>query len=295
MRIRAWVAAAILGLGLAWGGPAAADDPIHLELRNGSKFDGRIARSDDTSITFRPSLGGELRIAWKDLDTSSWLAAKKAVTDPKDARGLLALAKFAADNALRLEAEALLDRSLKADPALRAEADSLAPRLAELRHADAVVLFDRATAFLEKSNWYQALGRFQEARKLEPDFAGAINGIGEAYYQLRRLKEARQFIDEAIRVDPKCKDALINRAMLALLELDFRGCLAGLDDVLALPAAPGRFGTREAVFEEGRKAGLAKPEEAWKKFADQPMIQAADLRPVMAEIVKGPEYSLNGS
>src|SRR5262245_28763986 len=106
---------------------AIADDALHLELKNGSKFDGRIVSADDASIAFRTSSGGDIRIAWKDLDAASWLAAKKLVVDPKDGRALLALAQFAADNSLRAEAESLADRAGRADASLAGDVAKLAP------------------------------------------------------------------------------------------------------------------------------------------------------------------------
>lgn len=288
--LRALRSALLVAATLVLARAAPADDPIHLDLRSGSRFDGRIAAADETAITFRPAAGGEIRIAWKDLDTRSFLVAKKAVVDPKDGRALLELAKFAAANSMREEAESLAARAVRADASLSADAAALAPRIAELRHAEAVSLFERGQAFMEKSDWYQALGRFQEARRLEPGYALAINGVGEAYYSMRRLKECRQFVEEAIRADPACKDALFNRAYLELTELDFRSCLAGLDQVIVLPPSAGRFGTREEAFAAGKAAGVEKREDAWKKFADSPLIQAKDLRPIMQEIVNGPGF-----
>jgi tetratricopeptide (TPR) repeat protein len=275
---------------LVAGGVASASDPIHLELKSGSKFDGRITSSDDVAVTFKTTSGGEFKIAWKDLDVPSWLLAKKLVVSPSDGRALLDLAKFAADNAMRGEAETLLAGALRADATLKPDAERLAPRLAELKHAEAVACFERAQGFMEKSNWYQALGRFQDAVKLEPTYAAAVNGVGEAYFSMRNLKESRKFIDAAIKVDPTCKDALFNRAYLSLLELDFKACLAGLEEVTALPPSTGRFGTREEVFAAGKTAGIEKEADAWKKFADSPLIQARDLRPMMREIVKGPGF-----
>jgi tetratricopeptide (TPR) repeat protein len=272
------------------GGVASASDPVHLELKSGSKFDGRIVSSDDVAVTFKTTAGGEIKIAWKELDVPSFLLAKKIVVDPKDGRALLDLAKFAAENSLRGEAEALLAAAVRDDASLKSDADALAPRLAELKHAEAVAMFDRGQRFMEKSNWYQALGRFQDARKLEPDFAAAINGMGEAYFSMRDLRNSRKLIEEAIKVDPKCKDALFNRAYLSLLELDFKSCLAGLEEVTALPPSAGRFGTRAEVLVAGKSAGIEKEADAWKKFADSPLIQAHDLRPIMSEIVKGPGF-----
>jgi tetratricopeptide (TPR) repeat protein len=291
MRVFRVFLSCVLAASAVLSGAASAGEALHLDLKNGSKFDGRITASDDAAFTFKTTSGGEVRIAWKDLDVPSYLAAKKLVVDPKDGRGLLDLAKFAADNSLRGEAAALVFFAVRADGSLKADADALAPRLAELKHAEAVALFERGQAFMEKQQWYQALGRFQDARKLEPNYAAAINGAGEAYFSMRRLKEARRCVDEAIAVDPTCKDALFNRAYLALLELDFKACLSGLDEVAALPPTAGRFATREEVYAAGKKAGVEKESDVWKTFADGALIQARELRPAIREIVRGPGFA----
>jgi tetratricopeptide (TPR) repeat protein len=265
-------------------------EAVHLDLKNGSKFDGRIASADDAAIRFLPTVGGEMKIAWKDLEPGSWLAAKKLLVDPKDGRALLELARFATENVMRVEAEALLASALRVDPSVQPEADLLVPKLAAMRRAEAEALFERARGFMEKSNWLQALGRFQAARKLDPTYAAAVNGVGEAYFSMRELGKARLFIDEAIKVDPQCKGALFNRAYLSLLELDFKACLSGLDEVVAVPPTPGKFATEEEALAEGTKRGITKPEESLERFADDALIQARSLRHVIAEIVKGPRF-----
>ena len=291
MRAFRLVAAAFVAALLASAGPASAAEALQLELTNGSRIEGRIVSSDEATLLLRLTAGAEMRIAWKDLGTASWLAAKRSIVDSKDGPALLALAEFAARNSMRGDAETLVSQAVRADSSLAAPAAALAPRLAELRKLEAVALFDRGQGFLEKKDWYQALGRFQEAAKLEPTYARAVNGIGEAYFYMRRLKESRRCVDEAIRLDPACKDALFNRAYLSLLELDFKTFLAGLEEVIALPPDAGKFGTRAEVFAAAKKAGIEKPDEAWKKLADQPLIQAKDLRPIMREIVKGPGFA----
>lgn len=291
MRAFRLLVAAVLAAFLAASGTASAAEAVQLALTNGSKFEGRIVTSDDTSILLRLTAGAEMRIAWKDLEPGSWLAAKRSIVDAKDGRALMTLAEFAAQNSMRGDAETLAAQALRADPALGPSAAALGPRLAELRKGEATALFERGQGFLEKHDWYQALGRFQEAVKLEPNYARAVNGVGEAYFYMRRLKESRRYVEDAIRLDAKCKDALFNRAYLSLLELDFKSCLAGFEELVQLAPDPGRFGTRGEVFAAGRKAGIEKPDDAWRKFADQPLIQARELRPVMKEIVNGPGFA----
>ncbi len=292
-RMRALLVTWVLAFAALSGASGSAtatpsDAPLELQLANGAKLAGRVGAADEQGFTLRRTEGGEIRVQWKDLDAPSWLVAKRSLTEPTDGPGLLALAKFACDKALRPQAEALLAQVVRVDAALAADVDALRPRIDELRHAEADAFISRAKEMIEKKSWFQALGRFKDARELCPGSATAVNGIGEAYYYMRRLKEARAHVDEAIRIDPKCKDALLNRAWLDLLELDFTGCAKGLDAVLALPVAEGRLGTREAVLEKGRAEKIEKSEDAWKRFADEPLIAANDLRPVIQGIVDGP-------
>lgn len=273
-------------------GPAlAAEEPLELRLQSGSVFHGRIGPSDAAGFTLKSVEGGEIRIAWKDLDERSWLAAKRTVTPTSDARALLDLGRYAAEKAFRTDAETLIALAVRGDPALASEAEALRPRITELRRADAAALFDRGTKMLAEQKHLHALGRFKEARELDPTNARAANGMGEAQYHLRRLRESRASMKEAIALDPGLKDAVLNLAWLDLTELDFAACLAGLDRVLALPVAEGRAGTREDLDAKAKAAGISKPEDAWAQLADQARIQADEMAPLLRGIVAGPGFA----
>lgn len=285
------LAATLLLLSAAAGSAAGADDPLEVALRTGARFKGRVASSDESGFLLKGAEGGEFRIAWKDLDERSWLTVKRAVTPAGDGAALLALARYAADKSFRSDAESLVTLAVRADAALRPEADGLRPRLEELRRADARTLFERGKRMLEEKKYLHALGRFREARELDPANALVANGIGEAQYHLRRLRDSRAAMNEAIALDAQCKDAILNLAWLDLLELDFPSCLKGLERVIGIPPTEGRVGSRGELDERAKAEKVAKPEEAWERFADAALIQARDLEPVIRGIVNGPGFA----
>jgi tetratricopeptide (TPR) repeat protein len=283
-----------LALGLALLAASAAtagDETLDLKVRSGAAFSGRVVGSDETSLRLKGSDGAEVRLAWKDLDERSWLAAKRAVTSPADAKALLDLGRYAAEKGFRGDAEALLDRARKLDGTLAPQVDALRPRLDELRHADALALFDRGQAEIRKEKWLHALARFREARELAPRDAKIVNALGEANYYLRRLKECRAFVEEALTLDPNQKDAVFNLAQLDLMELEFASSLKGFEKVLTLPLEAGKYGTREEVVQKAQEAKVATPQEAFEKFGDVAAIQSKDLVPVLRGLVEGPKFA----
>ncbi len=276
---------------LAASAAFAAGD-ITVRLSSGGEFDGRITAHDDDGFTLRRTAGGEFRLLWKDLDAESWVIAQRSLTDDGDAPAILALAERAAEAGLRPLAESLRTQAVRADSALTGKTLDLDRKIDGLRLGECEDLVERGKAYLREQNWYQALGRFRDAADLEPDHAWATNGVGEAYFHLRRLKEAREYVEKAIELDPACKDALFNEAYLDLQELDFQGCLEGLDRVLAVPPDEGKLGTREEFAKKVKEAGAGagSPQEAWERWADPVLIQAGGLRPVIKGIVDGPGW-----
>jgi tetratricopeptide (TPR) repeat protein len=277
--------AALLLATAALAGPA----DVSVRLRNGGEFEGAITAHDDDGFTLKRKLGGEFRLLWKDLEPASWVAAKRSLTDPGDAPGLLVLADRAADEGLRALAEELRRAVQRADGEL--DLLPLDRKIDTLRLTECEDLVERAKKHNEKGEYLQALGRFRDAKKLVPEHAWATNGIGEAFFHLRRLRESREFIEEAIRLDPTCKDAVFNEAYLDLLELDFQGCLEGLDRVLKIPVEPGKLATREEFAKKYKETESPPPRnQAFRLWVDTVLVQAADLRPIIAGVVSGPGW-----
>ena len=271
--------------------PAHGDDTLELKVRSGAVFAGRLTSADAAWLRLKSADGSEVRLAWKDLDERSWLTAKKATTPATDAKGLLELGKFAAEKGWRTDAESILDRVRKLDGTLAAEVEALAPRLDELRRADAKALFEKGQAEVAAQRYLHALGRFREARELSPKDARIVTAYGEAQFYLRKLKECRATMDAALALDPNNKDALLDVAQLDLLELDFEASLKGFERVVALPVEPGKYATREEVLAKGKEAKLATADEAFAKFADAPLIQAREYLPFMRGVVAGPKFA----
>src|SRR5262247_1301321 len=153
MRAFRLLAGALVAASLAAAESAAAAEALQLDLTNGSHIEGRIVSSDDASLLVRLTAGAEMRIAWKDLGTSSWLAAKRSIVDMNDGPALLALAEFAVRNSLRGDAETLVAQAVRADASLAPSAAAFSPRLAELRKLEAGALFERGQALLERKDW----------------------------------------------------------------------------------------------------------------------------------------------
>ncbi|MCG3134094.1 MAG: hypothetical protein HMLKMBBP_01380 [Planctomycetes bacterium] len=275
--------AACLFLAAAAG---AAEGDLDLTMKSGAGFKGRITSHDATGFALKGA-DGEVRLKWADLDERSWLAAKRTVTDPKDGAALLALGAFAAEKGFRTDAEALLASAEKAAPALKGDVALHAPRIAELRRGEAEALLAKAKEHVGAKRWLQALGRYRDALALDPKSAKAQNGVGEAYFYMRKLPEARKAMEAAAALDPGFKDARLNLAFLELLELDFAACLKGLEEVIALPVDAGRAGTRPDLAKLAGQRKELTQEQAWEQLADSSAIQARDLEPFIREIVKG--------
>jgi tetratricopeptide (TPR) repeat protein len=288
--LRRLVVMAVLAA-VAFAAPLRADDALDLKVRTGAAFSGRVVGSDESFLRLKGADGAEIRLAWKDLDERSWLAAKRAVTPQDDAKGLLVLGKFAAEKGFRLDAEALLDRVRKLDATLAPDCDALRPRIAALRAVDAQALFDKGQAEIKRERYQHALGRFREARDLSPRDARFVTAVGEAQYYLRRLKESRASMLEALALDPVQKDALIDLAQLDLLELDFAASLKGVEKLLLLPVAEGKVATREEVLAKAKETKATDLQEAFEKLADIPLLQAKDLAPVLRGVVAGPGFA----
>ncbi len=293
MSFRTTLLPALLAAIFLWGlGASALAEDVTIKLDSGGEFTGSVTAEDADGFTLKRSGGGEFRLLWKDLDAPSWLAAQRSITPLDAGPKLFELAVYAGDHSLRLEAEQLLAAALRADPGLEPRAAPVQRQIDTLRVGEAQDLIERATAYIAEKNWLQALGRFRDALKLEPDSAEATNGVGEAYFYMRRLGDAREYVEMAIELDPACKDALFNEAYLDLLELDFQGCIEGLDRLLTLPPEEGQVATR-AEFAKRLKEAEEKPatqQEAWERWADSTLIQGNDLRPIIKGIVNGPGW-----
>ena len=93
----------------------------------------------------------------------------------------------------------------------------LLPRLSE--NVEARKLYLEGRLYLQREAGPEirlALGFFQQAFQLDPDFAAALAGMADCYFLLalmnmmpgrEALREAAPLLDQAVRLDPECGDA----------------------------------------------------------------------------------------
>ncbi|MBW2994916.1 tetratricopeptide repeat protein, partial [Candidatus Woesearchaeota archaeon] len=133
-------------------------------------------------------------------------------------------AELAEKNALEAK-----DEAEKAQKAAEGEAAALKSKA---DRADAVSLAVQGRVFVTKNNYQKALEYFLAARKADPSFPDAWNGIGEAKFNLGRrvaekekrsklFSEAKSDLEKAIELDndPEEKDKLAGRAQVHLADV----------------------------------------------------------------------------
>jgi tetratricopeptide (TPR) repeat protein len=76
----------------------------------------------------------------------------------------------------------------------------------------AVAFYGRGTAYYEKGRYGRAIREYDEAIRLNPDFAEAFNSRGTAYHAKGQYNRAIRDYDEAIRLKPDYADAINNRS-----------------------------------------------------------------------------------
>lgn len=77
---------------------------------------------------------------------------------------------------------------------------------AEERYANGVALG-------EQTRWEEAISEFDEAIRLDPQFAPAYLNRGGAYFRLGQFERAIQEFDEAVRLNPRFAEAYVGRAV----------------------------------------------------------------------------------
>ena len=77
---------------------------------------------------------------------------------------------------------------------------------AEERHANGVALGEQA-------RWQEAISEFDEASRLDPQYAPAYLYRGGAYFRLGQFERAIQDYDEAVRLNPRFAEAYVGRSV----------------------------------------------------------------------------------
>lgn len=86
-------------------------------------------------------------------------------------------------------------------------------RLASNQFPKAEQHFDSGVELPEQGRLKQAISAYDEALRLNPQYAKAYNNRGFAYDNLGQYQRAIQDYDEAIRLDPKLALAYANRGV----------------------------------------------------------------------------------
>ena len=76
--------------------------------------------------------------------------------------------------------------------------------------------FERATKLAKAGNTAEAIGAYEEAIRLDPDFAAAHNNLGAHYYFTHRLEDAERVLRRAIQLDPAYMEAYSNLGVVYL-------------------------------------------------------------------------------
>jgi tetratricopeptide (TPR) repeat protein len=131
----------------------------------------------------------------------------------------------------------------------------------------------RANAYFRLRRYKEALADYSQAIELDPTFARAWNNRGQAYLKLGQLDKGLADFSQAIELDPKCTDAWVNRgaSYLKLGQLD-KG-LADFSQAIELdPKCTHAWYNRGNTYDK-----LSQPDKAVADFS-----QAIELDPKYA-------------
>lgn len=247
---RAAVASALLAA-LAWGAPAAAEEPAATPL----EVPAPEAPTVETSAPEDPATRYDACLAQTEIDpraaltaAENWQAAGGGVPAGHCAAlALIALGENADAGTLLLS---LANADPTADGLMRAalygqagnafllaampdNARTALSRALELNPGDPVLLADRARGAMLETDWEAARADLDQAILLAPDRIEAYPLRAQVRRQQGDMRGARDDIDAALRRDPGNPQALFELAMLKLKAGDRAGAKADLEAVVA--------------------------------------------------------------
>jgi len=138
----------------------------------------------------------------------------RSTLDYEEARELLARAQEA------LKAAQLA--SAKASP-VPAQPKPIAAVAAAEESKSAAAHNQRGRELLNQGKYAEAIEELNEAIRLKPDFAQALNARGFTYYMHKDFANARKDLDEAIRLNPNYRNAYQNRSLVRKAAGDAQG------------------------------------------------------------------------
>lgn len=81
---------------------------------------------------------------------------------------------------------------------------------------DEVAWFGLGKAYMEDSNWPEAVTALQGCIKVKPTYSAAFYALAQSLLKLSRFDECRQVSDQGIAVSTKNGDAMVTKNLEAL-------------------------------------------------------------------------------
>lgn len=113
----------------------------------------------------------------------------------------------------------------------------------------AIAYYNRGNAFFTLRDYARAAADYEQAVRLDPDYAGAYYNQGLAYYELRDYNRSLASYNEAVRADPGFANAYGNRGNVYQYGLgDYRRAIADYDRALGIRLSAIEFGNRGGAY-----------------------------------------------
>jgi tetratricopeptide (TPR) repeat protein len=125
----------------------------------------------------------------------------------------------------------------------------------------AIAYINRGIAYNSKGNPYRAIADYNEAIRLDPNMATAYNSRGLVYLRRGDLDRANADYNEAIRIDPKFASAYNNRAIIYLRRGELDRASADYNEAIRLdPKFYAPYYGRGLVYSDRGDLNRAIPE-----------------------------------
>lgn len=203
----------------------------------------------------------QVRLSQGELERSESLLREILRDQPEHAQALSTLAQVAMRRGRGDEARRIAERA-EAAPFYSLYSDPLMDQVVA-EGVSAVVIWERARAFLQNDDFEQAAIGLSRVVELQPDNADAHHQLALAYRELGRPAAARRHLERVVELQPELVDARIQLAGLLLDEGRGSAAIPHLEKVAELaPHDP------DADWYLGRAIGQAgEPGRAVEVFA----------------------------
>jgi tetratricopeptide (TPR) repeat protein len=108
---------------------------------------------------------------------------------------------------------------------------------------------NRGVAYMKKEDYDRAIADFDEAIRVDPNYADGFSNRGLAYVEKEDYDRAITDFDEAIRIDPNYAAGFSNRGIAYLQKEDYDRAITDFDQAIRLdPQSAKAYGGRALVF-----------------------------------------------